>query len=211
MQKKMNPWLEIKLNDYESHMALSSIAQAQYLSRVFSTAIEKYSSKTVAILGCAGGNGLEVISNSNVERVVCVDINPDYVAASKKRFSGSFKQCEFLCCDILSSSFSITPVDLIFAGLIFEYVDYNAALSNICKVINPSGKLVVVLQLPSENIPEISPSQYTSLNKLNGIFNFVSPNGFQEAAKLHQFEVIESKMTTLESGKSFQEMVFRKE
>jgi len=207
----MNPWLEIKLNDYESHMALPSIAQAQYLSRVLSNAVEMKSSRSVAILGCSGGNGLEAISKLLVERVVCVDINPDYVAATKKRFSGSFKQCEFLCCDILSSEFSFEPVDLVFAGLIFEYVDYNAALANIRKVINPSGILVAVLQLPSENIPEISPSQHTSLNKLSGIFNFVSPNGFQEAAKLHLFEIIESNQTTLKSGKSFQEMVFRKE
>ncbi|MFA7418629.1 MAG: class I SAM-dependent methyltransferase [Melioribacteraceae bacterium] len=206
----MNPWLKIELEDYESHMALSSIAQAQYLSGVFAQAVQTYSAKSVAILGCAGGNGLEVISNSNMDRVVCVDINPAYISVAKERFSSKFRQSEFLCADILSSSFSFKPVDLIFAGLIFEYVDYNAALANICKVINPSGKLVVVLQLPSEELPEISPSQYTSLNKLSGIFNFVSPNGFQEAAKLHQFEVIESKRTTLESGKSFQEMVFWK-
>jgi len=207
----MNPWLEIELKDYESHMALSSIAQAQYLSGVFAQAVQTYSPKSAAILGCAGGNGLEVISNSNMDRVVCVDINPVYISVAKERFSSKFRQGEFLCVDILSSSFSFKPVDLIFAGLIFEYVDYNAALANICKVINPSGKLVAVLQLPSENIPEISPSQYTSLNKLNGIFNFVSPNCFQEGAKLNQFEIIESEQTTLQSGKSFQEIVFRKE
>ena len=206
----MNPWLEIELEDYESHMALSSIGQAQYLSGVFANSVQKYSPKSVAILGCAGGNGLEAISNSLVERVVCVDINQEYLAAAKKRFPGSFKQCEFLCCDILSSSFSFEPVDLIFAGLIFEYVDYNPALANISKVVNPSGSLVAVLQLPSREIPEISPSQYTSLNKLNGIFNFVPPTGFQEAAKLHQFEILESKHTILKSGKSFQEMVFQK-
>ncbi|KAB2840664.1 MAG: class I SAM-dependent methyltransferase [Melioribacteraceae bacterium] len=206
----MNPWLEIKLNDYESHMALSSIRQAQYLSGVFAQAVQKYSVKSVAILGCAGGNGLEIISNSNIDRVVCVDINPAYIGVAKERFSSKFRQGEFLCADILSSSFSFKPVDLIFAGLIFEYVDYNIALANISKVINQSGKLVAVLQLPSESISEISPSQYTSLNKLSEIFNFVSPNGFQEAAKLHQFEIIESKRITLESGKSFQEMIFEK-
>lgn len=207
----MNPWLEIKLNDYESHMALSSIAQAQYLSGLLAKYIEKYSPKSAAILGCAGGNGLDVISNSSLDRVVCIDINPAYIGVAKERFSSKFRQGEFLCADILSSSFSFKPVDLIFAGLIFEYVDYNAALANISKVINQSGKLAVVLQLPSEGISEISPSQYTSLNKLSEIFNFVSPKGFQKTAKLHKFEIIESKLTTLESGKSFQEMVFRKE
>ena len=210
MNKHMNPWLEIELEDYESHMALSSIGQAQYLSGVFAKEVKKYSPKSTAILGCSGGNGLEAISNSCVERIVCIDINQEYIAAAKKRFSGSFKQCEFLCCDILSSSFSFQPVDLILAGLIFEYVDYNSALANISKVINPAGRLIVVLQLPSRAIPEISPSKYTSLNKLSGIFNFVPLIDFQEAAKLHQFEIIESKQTTLKSGKSFQEMIFQK-
>ena len=206
----MNPWLEIELTDYESHMALSSIGQAQFLSGVFAQAVQIYSPKSVAILGCSGGNGLEAISNSGVERVVCVDINSEYIAAAKKRFSGSFNQCEFLCCDILSSSFSFNPVDLIFAGLIFEYVDYNSALANISKVIKPSGHLIVVLQLLSEGIPEISPSKYTSLNKLSRIFNFVPPLSFQEAAKNYGLEIIENKQTTLKSGKSFQEMVFLK-
>ncbi|MBI3125087.1 MAG: class I SAM-dependent methyltransferase [Ignavibacteriales bacterium] len=206
----MNPWLEIELTDYESHMALSSIAQAQFLSGVFAQAVQIYSPKSVAILGCSGGNGLDAISNSGVERVVCVDINSQYIAAAKKRFSGSFNQCEFLCFDILSSSFSFRPVDLIFAGLIFEYVDYNSALVNISKVIKPSGHLIVVLQLRSEEIPEISPSKYTSLNKLSGIFNFVPPLSLQEAAKNYGLEIIENKRTTLKSGKSFQEMVFLK-
>lgn len=206
----MNPWLEIELEDYESHMALSSIGQAQYLSGIFAKAVKTYSPNSAAILGCAGGNGLEAISNSLVERVVCVDINQEYIAAAKKRFSGSFNQCEFLCCDLLSSSFSITPVDLIFAGLIFEYVDYNSALANISKAVNPSGLLVVVLQLPNEEIPEISPSKYTSLTKLNGIFNFVPSINFQETAKRCGFEILESKQTTLSSGKSFQEMFFQK-
>lgn len=206
----MNPWLEIELEDYESHMSLSSIGQAQYLSGVLMQAVQRYSPKSIAILGCAGGNGLEAISKSLVERVVCADINPEYVAAAKKRFSGSFNQCEFLCCDILSSSFSFEPADLIFAGLIFEYVDFNSALANISKVVKPSGSLVVVLQLPNEEIPEISPSKYTSLNKLGELFNFVSPIGFQEAAKRVGFEILESKQTTLKSGKSFQEMVFQK-
>ena len=191
-------------------MALSSIAQAQYLSGVFAQAVQEYSPKSAAILGCSGGNGLEAISNSSVERIVCVDINPEYVAAAKKRFSGSFKQCKFLCCDILSSSFSFKPVDLILAGLIFEYVDYNSALANISKVVNPSGFLVVVLQLPSREIPEISPSQYITLNKLNKIFSFVPPTEFQNSAKEYGFEILVSKQTTLKSGKSFQEMVFLK-
>lgn len=206
----MNPWLEIELEDYESHMALSSVGQAQYLSGVFAKAVKAYSPNSAAILGCSGGNGLQAILNSKVERIVCVDINSEYIAAARKRFSGSFSQCEFLCCDISSSSFSCKPVDLIFAGLIFEYVDVNSALTNVCKVLNSSGKLVVVLQLPSKEIPEITPSKYTSLTKLNGIFNFVSPIDFQDVSRKYGFEIIESKQTTLNSGKSFQEFVFRK-
>jgi hypothetical protein len=35
-----NPWLDIPLSDYEGHMALPEVAQAQLLADVFSAQLE---------------------------------------------------------------------------------------------------------------------------------------------------------------------------
>ena len=70
-----NPWLDIPLADYEAHMALPHVDQASLLSDVFADALSKYSPRAAAILGCAGGNGLDRVDVKQTERVVCVDIN----------------------------------------------------------------------------------------------------------------------------------------
>jgi len=40
-----NPWLDIPLADYEGHMALPNVGQAQLLSDVFASALSKYKSR----------------------------------------------------------------------------------------------------------------------------------------------------------------------
>ena len=46
-----NIWLEIELSDYEGHMALPDVAQAQYLSQYLYNIIELFNPDSVAILG----------------------------------------------------------------------------------------------------------------------------------------------------------------
>src|SRR5688572_29600439 len=79
------PWLTIPLDDYERHMALPSVGQAQLLGELLADAIHVHRPLSVAVLGCAGGNGFDCIP-ANVERLVGVDINADYVAVARRRF-----------------------------------------------------------------------------------------------------------------------------
>jgi hypothetical protein len=64
-----NPWLNIPLDDCEGHMSLPAI-------------------------GCAGGNGLDRIVGRTVERVVAVDVNPDYIERTHDRYA------EVLCAEL---------------------------------------------------------------------------------------------------------------
>jgi hypothetical protein len=66
-----NPWLDVPLADYEGHMALPGIEQAQLLSGIFADVLAKFSPRSVAVIGCAGGNGFDRISPS-ISRVVGV-------------------------------------------------------------------------------------------------------------------------------------------
>ena len=205
-----NTWLDIKLSDYENHMALPGVGQSQYLAQYFSEVIELYHPHTVAILGCSGGNGLEKIDKKKLEKVICVDINPDFLKEAETRHKNKFKNIEFVCGDIASPDFKIRNADLIYAGLVFEYVDIEPALSNISKFINSRGILAVVLQQPNENIPEVTPSIYKSLEKLSQLFKFISPVNFIELCNAHNMKLISQKETRLQSGKKFTELIFQK-
>ncbi len=205
-----NPWLKIKLEDYESHMSLPGIEQSQYLSNYLKEITRKYNPNSLAIIGCAGGNGLEKLKHETDKRIVCIDINQKFLDAAKKRFKNSFKEIEFICSDIITEECTFKPVDLIYAGLVFEYVDINLAVKNLSRLIKSNGKLIVVLQLPNKNIPEVSPSPYKSLEILSETFAFVKFDKFIEACKQCGFDLISKSKTKLKSGKEFCELVLQK-
>jgi SAM-dependent methyltransferase len=205
-----NIWLNIELSDYENHMALPSISQSQYLSQYFSEVLKLYQPGTVAMLGCSGGNGLEKLAGNKINKIICVDINPDFLKEAENRYRNNFKDIEFVCQDIASQNFKISNVDLIYAGLVFEYVNIEPAIANISKFLNKKGILAVVLQQPNESIPEVSPSQYKSLEKLSQLFRFVSPIKFTGLCSIHNIKLISQKETQLQSGKKFTELILQK-
>jgi hypothetical protein len=71
-----NPWLQVPLADYEAHMALPSVAQAQLLGATLHRVVSEFRPRSLAVLGVAGGNGLELIDPEIVGRLVAVDLNP---------------------------------------------------------------------------------------------------------------------------------------
>ena len=90
----MNPCLEIPQADYEGHMALPSVAQAPFLADVLASTVRSLEPSSVAVLGCAGGNGFEALPPDRIQRLVGVDINPAYVAAARSRHQGRFMNLE---------------------------------------------------------------------------------------------------------------------
>jgi hypothetical protein len=57
----LNPWLDVPLADYEGHMSVPELQQLGALSDLFADALAFGRSTSVAILGVAGGNGLDRI------------------------------------------------------------------------------------------------------------------------------------------------------
>ena len=68
------------------------------------------------------------ISWDGVERVVGIDINPAYVEAVRSRFRSRIPGLELYVADIQCALPELAPVDLLFAALIFEYVDVVAVM-----------------------------------------------------------------------------------
>lgn len=177
-----NPWLEIPLADYEAHMALPQVAQAALLCDVLADLLRAHRPASVALLGCAGGNGCELIDPAVTRRVVAVDLNPAYVNTSRARFADRFACFETICGDV-EQDLRCEPVALAYAALLFEYVEVAPALRTVAAMLAPDGVLAVVLQEPSPDVAAVTPSPYVSLGALAARLRHVDPDALADAAE----------------------------
>lgn len=210
MTQKKNPWTHIPAVDYEGHMNLPEVDQLSPLRAIFKTALDKYRPKRIAILGCATGNGIEEIDFTKIEKLYALDINSDYLAILKERHSRDLSKIETISCDLDRDDPVLTNIDLVYAALIFEYVDAETVIEKIAGWLRPGGVLVTVVQLPCETIPEISPSSYKSLEALSSIMKLADPEEISRQAQARGMEPSERKIWKLRSGKEFCEKCFIK-
>ncbi len=203
-----NPWLTIPIEDYESHMALPEIGQAQMLAEELARAASRMSARSVAIVGCAGGNGLATLPTS-VRRIVAIDINPAYVEMVRARFGGLDALLEPFVADIQKGAPQCAPVDLVYAGLIFEYVDVATTMAALRELCAPEGMMVAVIQLPGENAHFVSPSPFSSLQRLQSCAQTRSRQELEENAVVVGFRAAGARPIMSAGGKSFDVLYFR--
>lgn len=189
--------------DYEAHMALPYVDQARLLSDIFGSALDKYTPRSVALLGCAGGNGFEQVMFRGIPRLVGIDINAEYIEKARDRWHARITGLELFVGDLQVDKFDFAPVDLVFAGLLFEYVDIGQVLTKIHSMLCPEGVLVTVVQLPSPECSEITPSPFTSLKALSEIMRLVPPESLHEKAENCGYREIEKYVVDGKSGKKF--------
>ncbi len=204
-----NPWLDIPLDDYEGHMSLPEVGQAQMISDQFDRAIKRWSPASIAVIGCAGGNGLERIAVGTLERIIAVDVNPGYLEQTRVRHAQRLPELELICADIQSASGRYEPVDLTYAALLFEYVDVRSTLKTLKINSRPSAVLTTVLQLPHGTLSTISQSPYPSLGTLATAITLVSPEVLCRAAVEVGFAIADSATIELSSGKKFRVQNFK--
>lgn len=203
-----SPWLDIPLADYENHMALPEIAQARMLAEELERSVRLHAPSSLAIVGCSGGNGLERLIGTTVERIVGIDINPAYVVAAQTRFGKRLPGLKLHVADIQDALPNIVPVELIFAGLILEYVDLRAAMHNLQRLCVPAGMLSAVLQTPSAEADAVSPSPYLSLQRLPPAMRLHHQDEVKSAAMDADLALATTRSITLPSGKPFNVMSF---
>ncbi|EJN39656.1 methyltransferase family protein [Pseudomonas sp. GM84] len=204
-----NPWLTIPLSDYEGHMALPEVGQAEMLAGELKTLLSIHSPRSVALIGCAGGNGFVQAAEARLTRLVGIDINESYIEDSRRRYADIIPGLELHCADIAGDVPKMEAVDFVYAALIFEYVDVTAALRNIAMLCRPNGLLAVLLQLPKQGAEAVTPSPFTSLKELGSIMRLVPPGKFNESAVHQGFSCMAQKTISLQSGKQFSLQLFR--
>ena len=120
-----NPWEEISLSDYESHMGLDSVMQLQALNEMIKEQLDAYSASRVMILGVTGGNGLEHIHKGQFEKVYGVDVNAAYLEEAARRHPELEGVLECLRVDLTHEAIRLPEADLLIADLLVEYIGYT--------------------------------------------------------------------------------------
>jgi hypothetical protein len=92
---------------------------------------------------------------------------------------------------------------MVFAGLIFEYVEVTDALSSIYRSMVPGGILLSVLQLPSPDSSPVTDTRFKSLAMLAPIMNLVSPSEFSGICNSAGLKLENSDIMPLKKGKAF--------
>ena len=102
-------------------------------------ALNRWATTSIAVIGCAGGNGLDKVAGRTVERVVAVDVNPDYIEQTRARYAQRLLGLELVCADAQSESLFYGAVDFTYAALLFEYVGALSTLKTLKRSSRPSA------------------------------------------------------------------------
>ena len=205
-----NPWLSVALRDYEGHMNSAEVQQLGALAELFSEALALRGPESVAILGIAGGNGLDGIDSKVTKRVVGLDINPAYLDEVRRRYA-HVAGLELYCEDLVEPVAHVAPTDLVHAALVFEHAGTGACLDNAVALVAPGGALSVVLQLPSETEAAVSASKFPSMQNLKAHFSLVDSQWLCQTLTARGLPMIHQTQRALPRGKAFWMGVFARE
>lgn len=198
-----NPWLAIPANDYDRHMSHPSVRQRNLLDRVFEDVLRQRQPRNVAVLGCATGGGLDRIDAQKTEHVTAIDINSAYARITRERFAERLPQLEVLHADLHSLELDTNTYDLIYCGLVLEYVEPVVVLNKISRWLSHEGMLAVVLQLHSSDLAPVTESGVPSLKHLATSMHLIDPEAFRQQAAAASLMESSSSIEKLDSGKRF--------
>ena len=204
-----NPWLSVPLADYEAHMALPQVAQAQLLSALLGRLLREHAPRAVAVIGCAGGNGFERVSPDVTPRVVGVDLNSAFLEQARARFAGRVPGLELVAGDFTDARVSFAPVDLVYAALVLEYVEPALAMPRLRAFMADGAALVTVLQRPSATTASVTPSPYASLGALAPILRLADPEQVARLARQEGLAETGRWLERADGGKDFVVQRFR--
>ncbi len=205
-----SPWLQVPLADYEGHMSAPQVDQLQALADLFEAALQRCQPASVAILGIAGGNGLDRIAkHACVARIVGLDIHPEYLDAVRTRFA-ELPGLELHCVDLAASALQLDPVEMVHCALVLEHAGTEQCLENAVAAVAPSGWMSLVLQRPSSSTHGVSPTGFASIQNLKDEFRLIDPEWLSEQLAARGFTLAQQLDRALVSGKAFWMGIFRK-
>jgi hypothetical protein len=190
-------------------MRSAGVQQLDALSDLFADALAWCRPESVAILGIAGGNGMERIDGDITRRIVGLDVNPTYLEAVRRRFPAA-RGLELHWVDLADETLDQQPVQLVHAALVFEHAGVGRCLENALSLVAPGGALSVVLQLPGSSEANVGVSRVPSVQSLGPHFVLVDPSWLVEELERYEFRLTKQSRKPLDAGKKFWMGAFRR-
>ena len=207
MDTSMNPWNEIKLDDYENHMSLDSVNQLQTMNAMMKEQFEAYPVETSMVLGVAGGNGLEHVSKDKYKTVYGVDINEEYLCEVDKRYPQLQGVLKCLKIDLINEADKLPEAQLVIANLLIEYIGYPAFQKAVQK-IDPEY-VSCVIQINTDTAQWVSDSPYLhAFDRLDEVHHQMEEDALEKAMKEIGYSLIHESSETLPNGKALVRMDF---
>lgn len=201
----MNPWENVSLSDYEEHMKSPEVSQLQTLNAIMKEQFCSFDACSIAVLGVAGGNGLEHADKK--ADVIGLDINQQYLDVCTERFSG-MEHLKLIKADIADTEVSLPQAEFVIADLIIEYTGVDVFIKQL-KKIDPK-RVSCVIQKNGE-ASFVSKSGYE--DKLTGVCELhsdIDKAALTEAAQKAGFKLCLEKAYDLPGGKQFMRLDFEK-
>lgn len=202
-----HPWNAIPLEDYEAHMKLETVGQLSALNKMMQQQLSAYPIRTAAILGIAGGNGLEHVAPP-LQMVYGIDINSQYLDACAQRYPNLRGILTLLQMDLCDPESQLPQVDLVIANLLVEYLGLSLFQNHIRKAVPPYVSCIIQ-QNPDDSL--VSPSPYAYLFRdLEAAYSEIHPDDLISSMAEISMEQIHQDCFPLPNGKALLRLDFQK-
>ena len=201
-----NPWENINLSDYESHMTLDSVQQLQAMNQMMKRQLNQYDIQSAMILRIAGGNGLEHVDTEKLNKIYGVDINLEYLKTTEKRYESLSGILECLCVDLLSEAEKLPQANMLIANLLIEYIGYEC-FQKVVKVTNPQY-VSCIIQI-NEDSSFVSDSPYIHVfDGLEHVHHQMDEVELQKCMNVIDYQLIQLLEYPLPNGKELVQLDF---
>jgi hypothetical protein len=210
-ETQSSPWREIPLADYERHMSAASVAQSAMLADTLRQLVLANRPKSLALLGSAGGNGLECLDPATTQRVVAVDVNAAYLEACCARHSARFDKFETVHCDLSDGLPFSDPVELVYAALVVEYLKLDSFLDYAPSLATHGGRIAFVFQNRDARDSPVTNSGVLSVQALGQAHSPVDVAKVMDVLQSRGMVVEERRVVASAPGKLFTLLVMEKQ
>lgn len=203
-----NPWEEISLKDYESHMELETVMQLQAMNEIMRGQLFCRRADTVMILGIAGGNGLNHAAPGRPKRVYGVDINKEYLRECERRYpelEGTFFPIHS---DLRDKNAALPKAELVIANLLIEYIGYENFQNAVSKA--EASYVSCVIQVNTDS-GFVSESPYIrAFDRLDEVHSDIDETELARAMEEIGFKPVLREENPLPNGKALLRLDFEK-
>lgn len=201
-----NPWENISLDDYESHMSLDSVMQLQAMNEMMKGQLDAYPVSEVMILGVAGGNGLEHASKEKFEKIYGVDINISYLNEAVRRYPDLDGILECLCVNLIENADVLPEADMVIANLLIEYIGYEC-FQKVIQCVNPKFVSCIIQINIEDNWVSDSPYLYV-FDGLEQVHHQMEETALEKAMTEIGYHTIKTSEHLLPNGKKLVQIDF---